>query len=49
MLDILNPTADDVKLLATLIIDGHSDVADAHVDRLAVPALRHLAGLALRG
>jgi len=40
MLDILNPTVDDVKLLTTLIVSGHDDVAEAHVDKLADPALR---------
>jgi hypothetical protein len=48
MLDILNPTEDDVKLLTTMIVDGFTDQADSHVDRLAEPALRSLARLSLR-
>jgi hypothetical protein len=40
MLDILNPTVDDVKLLTTMAMNGHDDLAEAHVDKLAEPALR---------
>jgi hypothetical protein len=48
MLDILNPTEDDVKLLTGVLVVGRGDVADSHVDTLATPALRVFAKLALR-
>jgi hypothetical protein len=48
VLDILNPTEDDVKLLTTMVVDGYENTADYHIDRLNVPALRQLARLSLR-
>lgn len=48
MLNILDPTEDDVKWLTTMVATGLGDQADYHVDRLNVPALRQLARLSLR-
>jgi hypothetical protein len=43
MMDILNPTVDDVKLYTTMIVDGYTDQVGAQIDRMATPALRVLA------
>lgn len=47
MLDILNPSEDDIKLLTALIADGHADVTANYVGRLPTPVLRQFAMLAL--
>jgi hypothetical protein len=46
-MDPLNPTIDDVKLHVSLMVNGHADIVNAEIDRLAMPALRQYAGLVI--